>query len=166
VFNPAALALLGVFHGFDSAQNWWGALPETPAGSLLLLATGVFIANRVDKVPLVLWFLGGYFLLHTATAFLGYPERVAELFRSPDLHAALFFAFFMATDPPTSPPGHRDQAIYAAIVVVGSYAAFHLIGAADFLLAALLAANGWEAARRSRARSRRRGRVQVAAPVR
>ena len=30
-------------------------------------------------------------------------RRVAEIFRAPDLHAVLFFAFFILTDPPTSP---------------------------------------------------------------
>src|SRR6202521_1753992 len=28
VFNPAALALVATFYAFDTAQNWWGALPE------------------------------------------------------------------------------------------------------------------------------------------
>ena len=62
-------------------------------------------------MPAVLAFLGSYYLLFTVTAFVGDPARVAELFRAPDLHAALFFAFFMVTDPPTSPPKQRDQII-------------------------------------------------------
>jgi Na+-translocating ferredoxin:NAD+ oxidoreductase RnfD subunit len=165
VFNPAAVALVIAFYAFDTAQNWWGALPEAPVGLALLLATGVFIAGRVDKVPLVLAFLGCYFLLDTGTAFLGYPERVAELYRSPDLEAALFFAFFMVTDPPTSPPRPRDQAPYAVIVAVASYLALQLIGAAHFLLAGLLAGNVWEAARRSRERSRRRRPAPLQTPV-
>jgi Na+-translocating ferredoxin:NAD+ oxidoreductase RnfD subunit len=76
------------------------------------------------------------------------------LYRAPDLHAALFFAFFMVTDPPTSPPNPRDQVIYGAITAVGSYLAFEVLGAAYFLLAGLLAANVWEAWRKSRRRRR------------
>jgi enediyne biosynthesis protein E5 len=159
VFNPAALALVATFYVFDTAQSWWGALPENaPAvvavGALgVLFATGLFITDRVNKMPVVLSFLGTYFLLFTVTAFLGDPGRVAELYRAPDLQAALFFAFFMVTDPPTSPPKARDQLVYGVIVATVSYAAFELIGAAYFLLAGLLAANVWEAWRRARSRA-------------
>ena len=69
-------------------------------------------------MPAVLAFLGVYYLLVTIAAFVGDPARVAELYRAPDLHAALFFAFFMVTDPPTSPPKHRDQIMFGAIVAV------------------------------------------------
>lgn len=159
VFNPAALALVATFYVFDTAQSWWGALPEnapavvTVAALGVLFATGLFITDRVNKMPVVLSFLGAYYLLFTVTAFLGNPGRVAELYRTPDLQAALFFAFFMVTDPPTSPPKTRDQLVYGVIVAVVSYAAFELIGAAYFLLAGLLVANIWEAWRRVRSRA-------------
>jgi Na+-translocating ferredoxin:NAD+ oxidoreductase RnfD subunit len=135
-------------------QNWWGALPEiTPLALVPLFATGIFITNRVNKIPLVLSFLGAYYLLVTITAFAGQPAKVAVLYRTPDLHAALFFAFFMVTDPPTSPPKQRDQVVNGVITAVVSYAVFELIGAAYFLLAGLLAANAWEAWRRWRTRA-------------
>src|SRR6185369_5919802 len=87
VFNPAALALVLAFYVFGSAQDWWGALPDlAPVALVVLLGTGIFIADRVNKVPLVLVFLGCYYALFTATAFLGDPGGVAEIFRSPDLH--------------------------------------------------------------------------------
>lgn len=152
VFNPAALALVATFYWFNTAQSWWGALPEiTPFALVLLFATGVFITDRVNKIPLVLSFLGAYYVLVTITAFAGDPSKVAALYRAPDLHAALFFAFFMLTDPPTSPPKHRDQLAYGMIAAVTSYAVFELIGAAYFLLAGLLVANAWEAVRRKKA---------------
>ena len=153
VFNPAALALVITFYMFDTGHSWWGSLPEAPPlALLLLLATGIFITDRVNKTPLVLSFLGTYYLLVTATAFVGDPGRVAELYRVPDLNAALYFAFFMVTDPPTSPPKQRDQLINGVVVAVVSYAAFEFIGAAYFLLAGLLAGNAWEAIRRWRTR--------------
>jgi Na+-translocating ferredoxin:NAD+ oxidoreductase RnfD subunit len=156
VFNPAALALVATFYVFNTAQSWWGALPEiSPLALAVLLATGAFIAYKVNKVPAVLAFLGAYYLFATITAFAGDPRRVAELYRAPDLHAALYFAFFMVTDPPTSPPKHRDQLVFGVIVAAASYAAFELIGAAYFLLAGLLVANAWEGWRRARARAHR-----------
>ena len=152
VFNPAALALVATFYVFDTGQSWWGALPELPLLALALLAAaGIFITDRVNKMPVVIAFLGVYFLLCTIIAFVGNPAGVAELYRAPNLHAALFFAFFMVTDPPTSPPKHRDQIVYGAIVAVVSVAVFEFVGAAYFLLAGLLVANVWEAWRRVRA---------------
>ena len=156
VFNPAALALVATFYVFNTAQSWWGALPEiSPLALAVLFATGAFMAYKVNKVPAVLAFLGAYYALATITAFAGDPRRVAELYRAPDLNAALYFAFFMVTDPPTSPPRHRDQLVFGVIVATASYAAFELIGAAYFLLAGLLVANAWEGWRRARARARR-----------
>ncbi len=111
VFNPAAFALVATFYWFNTGQSWWGALPElTPFALVLLFATGVFITDRVNKIPLVLSFLGTYYSLVTITAFVGDPAKVAALYRAPDLHAALFFAFFMVTDPPdVAGPDHGSS---------------------------------------------------------
>jgi Na+-translocating ferredoxin:NAD+ oxidoreductase RnfD subunit len=149
VFNPAALAIVATFYVFDTGQSWWGALPDiTPAALAVLVATGIFITDRVNKMPLVLAFLGSYFVLFTVTALLGDPGRVAEIFRTPDLHAVLFFAFFILTDPPTSPVAYPDQLVCGAIVAAASYAVFEWVGAAHYLLAGVLVGNVWEAWRR------------------
>src|SRR4029078_143292 len=133
-------------------------LPDIPPAALVaLFATGIFICHRVNKVPAVLSFLGVHYLLFTITAFVGDPPRVANMYRAPDLHAALYFAFFMVTDPPTSPPKQRDQIVCGAITAAAAFAAFDLIGAAYFLLAGLLVANAWEGwRRRNERRSRKR----------
>jgi Na+-translocating ferredoxin:NAD+ oxidoreductase RnfD subunit len=162
VFNPAALALIATFYLFNTGQSWWGALAEiTPVALIILVAAGGFIAQRVDRIPAVLAFLGCYYLLFTVAAFLGNPASVEEVYRTPDLHAALYFAFFMITDPPTSSPRHRDQVVFGVIAGVASYAVFELIGAAYFLLAGLLVANGWEAWRRAAARRKGVTRIGV-----
>jgi Na+-translocating ferredoxin:NAD+ oxidoreductase RnfD subunit len=156
VFNPAALALVATFYMFNTAQNWWGALPDAPWFALLLLfATGIFIADRVNKLPLVLVFLGVYFAFFTIAAYLGDPVKAAEIFRAPDLHASLYFAFFILTDPPTAPVKYRDQLFCGALVAITGYLAFEWIGAACYLLAAVLVGNVWEAWHRWQAASRR-----------
>src|SRR4029453_495924 len=94
----------------------------------------------------------------TLAAFLGDPNGVAEVFRTPDLQAVLFFAFFILTDPPTSPVKYRDQLLCGVIVAAVSYAAYEWVGAAYYLLAGVLVGNVWEAWSRWRlARRRRRG---------
>jgi Na+-translocating ferredoxin:NAD+ oxidoreductase RnfD subunit len=166
LFNPAALGLVATFHVFDTGQSWWGALPELPPVALVaLFAAGLFITVRVKKVAAVLTFLGSYYLLVTTAAFAADPAPVAELYRTPDLHAALFYAFFMITDPPTSPPKQRDQVVFGTIAGVASFAAFQLIGAAYFLLAGLLVANAWEAWRRLQLQAARRARTPPAPGV-
>ncbi len=154
VFNPAALAIVGTFYVFHTGQSWWGALTEVPlALQLVLVVAGVFITDRINKMPLVLAFLGAYFLLFTATAFVTDPRRVAEIYRSPDIEAVLFFAFIILTDPPTSPAKYPDQIVCGVIVAVVSYVLFEWAGVVYYLLAGVLAGNVWEAWRRVNRRS-------------
>ena len=155
VFNPAALAIVATFPVFHAGQSWWGALPEvTPVVlQLALIVGGVFIADRVNRMPLVLAFLAAYYGLFTVTSFLGDPAGVSEVFRAPDLHAVLFFALFILTDPPTSPVKYPDQVIFALIVALTSFAIFEWIGAVYYLLAGVLVGNVWEAWRRVQRRA-------------
>jgi len=154
IFNPAALAIILSFYVFHTEQNWWGALPELPPNvTPLLVACGIFITDRVNKMPLVLSFFGTYYLLFTVTAFVGDPRRVSEVFRTPDLQAALYFAFIILTDPPTSPTKYRDQLMCGAIVATVSFVVFESLGAVYYLLAGVLVGNIWEAWRRVNARA-------------
>ncbi len=149
VFNPAALAMIASFYVFHTGQSWWGALTDVPPPvKLLLLAAGWYITDRVNKMPLVLTFLGAYFLLFTITSFVSNPLPVVEIFRTPDIEAALFFAFIILTDPPTSPAKYPDQIVCGMIVAVVSFAFFEWAGVVYYLLAGVLAGNVWEAWRR------------------
>lgn len=157
VFNPAALAIVITFYIFHTGQNWWGALPEvTPVAQVVLVAAGIFITDRVNKMPLILVFLATYFLLFTVTAFVGNPRWVSEIFRAPDLQAVLFFAFVILTDPPTSPAKYPDQIVCGILVAVVSYAIFEWVGVVYYLLAGVLVGNVWEAWRRTHRRSHSR----------
>ena len=153
VFNPAALAMLASYYLFHAGESWWGAVTDVDGpAKLILMAAGVYITNRVNKIPLVLTFFGTFFLLFTTTAFVGDALSVAEIFHSPDVEMLFYFAFFILTDPPTSPPHYRDQVICGPIVAVVSYAVFRTTGLVYFPLAAVLTGNVWEAWRRNRAR--------------
>jgi Na+-translocating ferredoxin:NAD+ oxidoreductase RnfD subunit len=148
IFNPAALALLLSIPLFATAQSWWGALPDLAWPWLLvLLLGGALVVERVDKFPLVLAFMGAYFSLFTLVAFID-PARVAEMFRAPFLQAALFFACFMLTDPPTSPGRDAEQVPIGILVAMTSCAA-QLLGAGQaYLLIGILLGNVALAGRR------------------
>jgi Na+-translocating ferredoxin:NAD+ oxidoreductase RnfD subunit len=155
IFNPAALALVAAYFLFATGQDWWGALPDLPLPFLIvLLATGLFVADRVNKLPMVLIFTGCYFLVFAAYAYAGDPARVAEIFRAPDVNATLFFALFMLTDPPTSPTRYRDQVVFGLIAALVSFAVYSMLGGVYYLLAGLLVGNAWEMWRRLTARTR------------
>ena len=85
---------------------------------VLLIAAGWFAAHHTRKLSAAIAFLGVYFLIATVTAFLSSPRSVAELFEIPDLNAALFFAFFMVTDPRTTVSTPRGRMIVVAIVAL------------------------------------------------
>jgi Na+-translocating ferredoxin:NAD+ oxidoreductase RnfD subunit len=147
-FNPAALALLLSVPIFSSGQSWWGALGDAPGPfALVLIASGVFVVDRLNKFPLVLVFLGTYFAAFTAVSIVN-AEAVAEMFRSPFVQSALFLAFFMLTDPPTSPNRLGDQIVFGAVAAVVAFIA-QLVGAGQvYLLLGVLVANLWLAVRR------------------
>jgi Na+-translocating ferredoxin:NAD+ oxidoreductase RnfD subunit len=153
IFNPAALAMVASYYLFHSGESWWGAQTDAIGlGKLFMIVAGVIIVNRVNKMPLVLTFLATYFGLFTVTAFVGDPLKVVEIFRTPDVEAALYFAFIILTDPPTSPVKYRDQAICGALVAAVSYAFFELSGVVYYLLAGVTIGNVWVAWRKFKAR--------------
>ena len=151
IFNPAAMGLLITGLLFSSEQSWWGGLGDLPAVLIVaVLGAGVVIANRVNKMPSVLAFLGTYVGLLTVASMVGSPLSFADGFREPMTGAALYFAFFMLTDPPTTPARASDQAWFACMVAVVSVACLALnVGGVYYLLIALLAGNALEAARRA-----------------
>jgi Na+-translocating ferredoxin:NAD+ oxidoreductase RnfD subunit len=154
VFNPAALAVVVSYHVFHTGQSWWGSLPNLSLyAQSALLILGLFITDRVNKMPLVLVFLGTYFTLFTATAYVSDPRWVAEIYRAPDLQAALYFAFIILTDPPTSPAKYPDQIIFGIMAAVVAFLTFEWAGVVYFLLAGVLVGNVWEAWRRTHRRS-------------
>ena len=61
-----------------------------------------------------------YFAFLTALTFFTNTEtiRIAAMYRDPFLNSVLFLAFFMLTDPPTSPAKLWDQVGFGACVAV------------------------------------------------
>jgi Na+-translocating ferredoxin:NAD+ oxidoreductase RnfD subunit len=161
VFNPAAVGLLLTGLLFSSEQSWWGGLGDMPAILIVaVVAGGLLVVRKVNKLSSVLTFLGVYFLLLTIGALTGNPVAFADAFREPETGAAVYFAFFMLTDPPTSPARLSDQALFAGIAACVAVAclAFNF-GGVYALLIGLLAANAFEGARRAVGAGRRPARA-------
>lgn len=151
IFNPAAFALLFTLFVFHTGQSWWGDLADVPIYLLpLLLVGGYIITAKVNKFPQVLTYLGTYFLLLTVAAawHLGNAAFTpGDAMRVPIVNAALFLAFFMVTDPPTSPAPYNEQVTFSIIAAVISVGIYLIFGGLSYLLIGLLVANAWKAIR-------------------
>lgn len=147
VFNPAAVGLLVSLGLFSSAQSWWAGMPLMTWWHLpILLAVGAFVAVRTRKYSQVLAFLGTYVILLVAMAAIhvGLPSATpADALRPPFINAALFLAFFMLTDPPTTPATLREQLQFAVVVASVSVVVYALVGGLAYLPVGLLAGNLW-----------------------
>lgn len=151
VFNPAAFALVVAALAGWGGQSWWGATARSqPIILALLVVTGLLVADRVNRFQMVGVFLGTYYGLLTFVAIWVDPRLVAEAYRAPFVNAALFFAFFMLDDPPTSAGPRREQARYGAIVAATSFGLLLGTKMLAFLPAGLLVGNVWVAVRRTR----------------
>ena len=141
LFNPAALALLWAPIAFGSGESWWGALGDVSWWWIIVLvALGAFLTDRLNKFPVVLSFLATYFGFFALVG-IANPVSVAEMFREPFLQAALFLAFFMVTDPPTSPNRYLDQVWFGVLAAVSAGVA-QLLGAGQtYLIVGVLVAN-------------------------
>ncbi len=149
IFNPAAVGLLIAILVFPTGQSWWASLALLPVWYLpILVSVGIFVAVRVKKYPQVLAFLGAYFglLLVMAIFHLGLPsDTPADALRIPFVNSALFLAFFMLTDPPTTPVTNRGQIQFGLIVAAVSVILFAVFGGLAYLLIGLLVGNLWTA---------------------
>lgn len=148
VFNPAALGLLVAIFVFGTGQSWWGSLALLPTWMIVIvIVAGAWIAIRVNKFPQVAAFLGTYFvlLLAMAVTHVGLPTNTpADALRVPFVNTALFLAFFMLTDPPTSPAGYGHQVVFGMLAALVGTAVFATVGGLAYLLIGLLAANAWQ----------------------
>jgi Na+-translocating ferredoxin:NAD+ oxidoreductase RnfD subunit len=141
LFNPAALALIWAPIAFGSGESWWGAFGDVSWIWIgVLVAGGLFLAERLNKFPMVLAFLAVYFGFFTIASVYT-PHAVAEMFRDPFLQAALFLAFFMLTDPPTSPNRYLDQVWFGMLAAIVAGAAQLLGVGQTYLLVAVLVPN-------------------------
>ncbi|KUO96045.1 RnfABCDGE type electron transport complex subunit D [Ferroacidibacillus organovorans] len=149
LFNPAAFGLLIATFIVQSGQSWWGSLALMPTWlTFVVIIAGVFLTVRVNKFPQVAAYLGTYFglLFLMAIFHLGLPtDTPADALRVPFVNTALFLAFFMVTDPPTSPAAYGQQVVFGFVTAVVSTIIFATVGGLAYPLIGLLVANGWKA---------------------
>ncbi|MEH7502001.1 RnfABCDGE type electron transport complex subunit D [Neobacillus drentensis] len=141
IFNPAAFGLLVSIFIFHTGQSWWGAFGDLPWWMILLLLIGGFmVTERVNKFPQVFTFLGTFFVLLFLMGIF-HIGSAADALRPPFINAALFFGFFMLTDPPTSPAKYKDQVMFGLLSAVSGTIIYGIFGGLTYLFIGLLIGN-------------------------
>jgi len=112
IFNPANIGIVAMVLMTDAAwtsPGQWGTAVWLAA---LLAGGGCFVAYRAARLDVPLIFLGAYAGLLLARAlWLGDPLAI-PLLRLQN-GALILFAFFMISDPKTTPDGPRARAAFA-----------------------------------------------------
>jgi Na+-transporting NADH:ubiquinone oxidoreductase subunit NqrB len=121
VFNPANVALVVVTLSFDRAWLSSGQWGSAALGALALACLGLVVLSRARRAETTVAFLLAYALLvFGRAAWLGDPMSIP-------LHqlqngALLIFAFFMISDPKTTPNSVIGRWLYGVSVAVLAYA--------------------------------------------
>ncbi|WCN36266.1 RnfABCDGE type electron transport complex subunit D [Aneurinibacillus uraniidurans] len=141
IFNPAALGLLVSIFIFHTGQSWWGAFGDLPVWTIILLLIGGYlVTGKVNKYPQVFSFFATLFVLLFLMGQLHIGDAPDAL-RPPFINAALFFGFFMLTDPPTSPATYKKQVIFGCLVALSGTIIYGLFGGLTYLFIGLFVGN-------------------------
>ncbi|WP_169794046.1 RnfABCDGE type electron transport complex subunit D [Alicyclobacillus acidiphilus] len=156
IFNPAAVGLLVAIYVFHVGESWLADLSLLPVWGIALLGVaGYLVTYRVNKFPQVFAFFAVYFIFFGLEGAF-HVSLAADAFRNPIINSAMFLAFFMMTDPPTSPGRYSQQVLFGAIAAIVSSLVYLTFDGLSYLLIGLLFANAWKAwvTRQSRADGR------------
>ena len=120
VFNPANVALVSMM--LCSNQAWvssgqWGS---ATIGAFALACLGFLVLTRAKRAETTLAFLGVFTGLLIARA-LWLSDPMSIPLHQLQNGALLIFAFFMISDPKTSPNTARGRIIYGALVAAVAY---------------------------------------------
>jgi Na+-translocating ferredoxin:NAD+ oxidoreductase RnfD subunit len=120
VFNPTNLALVAMM--LLTGQVWvspgqWG---NTAVFAFLLAAAGGLVVNRAARADVTWTFLAAHTaLLIGRTLWLGDPLEI-PVHRLAN-GALVLFAFFMISDPRTTPDSRAGRILFAVLVAVGAH---------------------------------------------
>ncbi len=121
VFNPANVAIVTLILASDRAWISSGQWGSAAIGAFALACLGFIVLTRAKRADITIGFLTSYALLLTGRAlWLGDPLAIP-------LHqlqngALLVFAFFMISDPKTTPNTAKGRLLYAALVAGAAFA--------------------------------------------
>jgi Na+-transporting NADH:ubiquinone oxidoreductase subunit NqrB len=121
IFNPANVALVSLLLLSDRAWVSTGQWGSATIGALALACLGMLVLTRARRAETTLAFLSAWALLLFGRAlWLGDPLAIP--LHQVQNGALLIFAFFMISDPKTSPDAPLGRIVYGSLVAVVAYA--------------------------------------------
>jgi enediyne biosynthesis protein E5 len=136
VFNPANIGIVAMVLFTDVAWTTPGQWGTAVWFAALLAGAGLFVTYRSARFDVPLVFLGVYAALVLGRAlWLGDPLAIPLL--RLENGALILFAFFMISDPKTSPDGAIARAVFAGGAAVLAYLMMFHFYIADGLFYAL-----------------------------
>ena len=120
VFNPTNFAIVAMLLLTDRVWVSPGQWGSTATFAFLLGAAGGLVVNRAARADVTLAFLATHALLLLGRSWwLGEPW--ATPFHRLESGALVLFAFFMISDPRTTPDSRRGRLLFAIVVALGAY---------------------------------------------
>lgn len=124
IFNPANLAAFSVFVGLPNAWLSPGQWGQDTLAALWMFALGATVTGRISRWGVSFAFLGAWLGLCAARLlWLGYASDLAlAMWWHQALNGAtILFAFFMISDPMTTPQHPRARIAYAICVAATAF---------------------------------------------
>ena len=140
IFNPANFGLVVLSLAFTGAWISPGQWGTAPVFALFLLGLGGIVTGKAKRWDVSLALLASYAgLLFGRALWLGDPLTIPV--HQLQSGALLIFAFFMISDPKTTPDARMGRVIYAAVVaIIGFTIQFVFYNSAGIILALILTA--------------------------
>ena len=115
VFNPANVAIVTLMAASDHAWISSGQWGSAALGAFAIACLGFVVLTRAKRAETTIGFLGCYALLLFGRAlWLGDPLSIPV--HQLQNGALLVFAFFMISDPKTTPDTRGGRILYSAVV--------------------------------------------------
>src|SRR6267143_1409485 len=121
VFNPTNFALVAMMLATGSVWVSPGQWGSGLVFGFLLAAAGGLVVNRAARADVTLAFLASWASLLVARS-LWLGEPVAIPLHRLENGALVLFAFFMISDPKTTPDARAGRLLFATLVALGAYA--------------------------------------------
>lgn len=136
VFNPANIGIVAATLLPGAAWTTPGQWGTAVWLAALIAGAGIFVAYRASRLDVPLVFLGAFAAMIFARAlWLGDPLSIPV--RQMQNGALILFAFFMISDPKTTPDGAVPRALFAAGTAALSYVFIYHLYRADGVFYAL-----------------------------
>ncbi|MEK7499815.1 MAG: RnfABCDGE type electron transport complex subunit D, partial [Patescibacteria group bacterium] len=113
IFNPTALGFVASALILGVSASWW--VSGDWRLTVLLIAGGILIVRKLRHSDLFFAFLATYLLITLLVPIFQNGVFDFTFLKHLILSPLSFFAFFMLTEPLTTPPGRRLRIVYGAI---------------------------------------------------